>query len=125
MAVLGLDHVNIRTTDVDASARFYVEIFDFEFRKGPEVAGNRANWLFDRSGRPIIHFRMATAEAQSTGSIDHIALTCDDKDVILERLKTRGIQFNVFENPAEPMTQVFVKDPHGVMLELRFPQAST
>ena len=122
MAVLRFDHVNIRTNDVAASARFYVELFDFEFRQGPEVAGNQSNWLFDKSGAPIIHFRQLTSDAQSTGSIDHIAFTCNGLDDILDRLKTRGINCNVFENPVEPVTQVFVKDPHGIMLELRFPR---
>jgi len=37
MPVNGLDHVNIRTTDVVASAQFYVELFDFVFRQGPVV----------------------------------------------------------------------------------------
>ena len=39
MPVTGLNHVNIRTTDVEASARFYVDIFDFQFRQGAEIMG--------------------------------------------------------------------------------------
>jgi catechol 2,3-dioxygenase-like lactoylglutathione lyase family enzyme len=120
MPVNGVDHVNIRTMDVASSARFYVDIFDFEFRKGPLVMGNQANWLFDANGHPIIHFRELPADSTSTGPIDHIALSCHGKTDILARLEARGIKFFVGDGLLPGITQVFLKDPHGVPLELNF-----
>jgi catechol 2,3-dioxygenase-like lactoylglutathione lyase family enzyme len=120
MPVTGINHVNIRTTDVAKSASFYVEVFDFEYRRGPGVVGNQSNWLFDREGNPIIHLRLRAAESNSTGPIDHVALNCQGKAEILSRLEARKIEFNVFENAGSGLTQVFLKDPHGIALELNF-----
>ena len=117
--VSGINHVNIRTTDVAASSRFYVDVLDFEFREGQLVMGRQPNWLYDRSGRPIIHLRIMEAESDSTGPIDHVALDCQGLSSVIERLKARNIEFNV-ASVQSGVTLVFVKDPHGVMLELNF-----
>ncbi|CAN7410638.1 VOC family protein [Phenylobacterium sp. LjRoot219] len=123
MPVTGLNHVNIRTTDVASSAKFYVDLFDFEFRQGPVVMGNQSNWLFDRQGNAIIHFRVLGADSTSTGPIDHVALNCEGKADILSRLEARNIKFAMAENLTPGVTQVFVTDPHGVALELNFTSA--
>jgi catechol 2,3-dioxygenase-like lactoylglutathione lyase family enzyme len=120
MPVTGLNHVNIRTTDVAASAKFYVDIFDFEYRQGPVVMGNQSNWLFDRQGNAIIHLRVLEAPSTSTGPIDHVALTCEGKGEILARLEAHGVKFAVADNIVPGVTQVFLADPHGVPLELNF-----
>lgn len=120
MPVNGLDHINIRTMDVAASARFYVEVFDFVFGHGPVVMGQQGNWLHDSGGRPIIHFRVLESASASTGPLDHVALSCQGKDVILERLRARNVEFAVAEGLLPGITQVFLKDPHGVPLELNF-----
>jgi len=119
MPVSGINHVNIRTTDVAASSRFYVDVLDFEFREGQLVMGRQPKWLYDRSGRPIIHLRIMEAESDSTGPIDHVALDCQGLSSVIERLKARNIEFNV-ASVQSGVTLVFVKDPHGVMLELNF-----
>ena len=120
MPVNGLNHVNIRTMDIAASAQFYVDILDLEYRQGPGVMGNQSNWLYDRQDNPIIHLRLREAESKSTGPIDHVALDCVGKADILGRLEARGIAFNIFENGRPGITQVFLTDPHGVALELNF-----
>jgi catechol 2,3-dioxygenase-like lactoylglutathione lyase family enzyme len=120
MPVIGLNHVNIRTSDVAASAQFYIDIFDFELRRGPTVMGQQPHWLYDDRGAPIIHFRQLDAESESTGAIDHIALSCVGKAAILERLDAKKIKFAVVDNLFPGVTQVFLKDPHGISLELNF-----
>lgn len=119
MPVNGINHVNIRTTDVDASARFYTEVLDFKFRGGPLVMGREPNWLFDKSGHPIIHLRVMAPDSESTGPIDHVALDCEGLPLVVERLKQRDLKFDI-ANLQPGVTIVFVKDPHGVMLELNF-----
>jgi catechol 2,3-dioxygenase-like lactoylglutathione lyase family enzyme len=119
MPVNGINHVNIRTTDVAASSQFYVEVLDFKFREGPPVMGRQPNWLFDKSGRPIIHLRVMAPDSDSTGPIDHVALDCEGLALVIERLKQRGMEFNMADTQPG-VTIVFVKDPHGVMLELNF-----
>ena len=119
MPVSGLDHINIRTLDVAESVRFYVELFDFEYRQGAGMMGQKSNWLFDTSGNPIIHFRVLETDSRSTGPLDHVALRCHGKAETLERLKAKGVEHHV-ANLVPGLTQVFLKDPHGVSLELNF-----
>jgi hypothetical protein len=64
-----------------------------------------------------------TPGGDSTGPIDHIALTCDDMPAMLERLKAEDIRFAARDNPTDGIVQVFVTDPNGVTLELNFPLA--
>ena len=118
MSVHGINHINIRTTDIAASSQFYVDVFDFEFRSMPMGMG-QANWLFDKNGRAIIHLRNMAVDSDSTGPIDHVALDCEEQSAIVERLRARGIEYSVFNIPPD-RTLVLVKDPHGVMLELNF-----
>jgi catechol 2,3-dioxygenase-like lactoylglutathione lyase family enzyme len=119
MSVNGINHVNIRTTDVAASARFYTDVLDFKFREGAPIMGQQPNWLFDKSGHPIIHLRVMAAASDSTGPIDHVALNCEGLSLVLERLKQRDLKFDIASR-GPGLTIVFVKDPHGVMLELNF-----
>lgn len=120
MPVRGIDHVNIRTMDVAASVKFYVEMFGFEYRRGPLVMGHQGHWLCDEAGRAIIHFRMLEAGTQATGPVDHIAFACQGKEDILARLTAGGVAYSVAENLIPGLTQVVLKDPHGVPLELQF-----
>ena len=120
MPVTGLNHVNIRTTDPAASAQFYVDVFDFEYRLGPLVMGHQPHWLYDQQGAPIIHLRTLEADSTSTGPIDHVAISCEGKAEILRRLEARGVKYAMTDNAIPGVTQVFIVDPHGVPLELNF-----
>jgi catechol 2,3-dioxygenase-like lactoylglutathione lyase family enzyme len=118
MAVIGLNHVNIRTTDVTASVKFYVDALGLEYRRGPLVMGNQGHWLYDESGHAIIHFRILAADSKSTGPLDHVALSCRDKSAIVERLQACQVDYSIADNLTPGVTQIFLKDPHGVALEL-------
>lgn len=122
MRVNALDHVNIRTGDVAASARFYAELLGLEPRDPPvALPPDQARWLYDGSNHPIIHlFKFDTAPGD-TGPIHHVALRCSGKEVLLDRLQRLGAEYSLNEVPAIGLTQIFVRDPHGVLLELNFP----
>jgi catechol 2,3-dioxygenase-like lactoylglutathione lyase family enzyme len=120
MPVLGVNHINIRTADIATSAQFYVDVFGFKFLQEPAMMGFQRNWLLDQGGRPIIHFRILESVSDSPGPVDHLALDCQGKTEILERLKARKIHVSVFENVQPGVTRVFAKDPNGLMLELYF-----
>jgi len=120
MRVEALDHVNIRTRDVAASARFYAELLDLEVRNvAMGLPPEQAQWLCDRSGHAVIHLFRFDCEPGPTGPIDHVALRCTGKAELLERLKSRGQDYSIYE-PAVGPTLVFTRDPHGVQLELNF-----
>jgi catechol 2,3-dioxygenase-like lactoylglutathione lyase family enzyme len=124
MRVNALDHVNIRTRDVAASARFYVELLDLEARNGPApMTPEQVQWICDHEGRAILHLVQHHDDKGApgpTGPIDHVALNCTGKKELIERLKQRGAQCDVYEMTAVGRTLVFTRDPHGVLLELNF-----
>lgn len=121
MRVNALDHVNIRTRDVAASARFYADLLSLEPHNGPPpLPPEQVQWLHDASGRPIIHLYRHDCPPGSTGPIHHVALNCSGKEALLERLRARGAEYSLNEVPSIGLTQVFTYDPHGVLLELNF-----
>lgn len=124
MRVRALDHVNIRTRDVAASAQFYSGLLDLEVRTPPgTMTENKALWLCDQEGRAIIHLVQHADDKAApgpTGPIDHVALNCVGKSELIERLQTRGAQCDVYDLTAVGRTLVFTRDPHGILLELNF-----
>ena len=121
MRVNALDHINISTTDIAASARFYAELLDLDPRNGPApLPPEQVMWLYDHSGHPIIHLVKRDIAPGATGPIDHVALNCSGKDELLGRLRKLGIEPAIHEVAALKRTLIFARDPHGVMLELNF-----
>ncbi len=121
MGVSSINHVNIRTLDIPATARFYSDILGLRYDGPQEVDGFARNWLYDPSGTPIIHLRAMAPQGDTTGALDHIALSCDDIDGIVARLDAQGIGFARRDNVSDGIIQMFVKDPNGIQLELNFP----
>jgi catechol 2,3-dioxygenase-like lactoylglutathione lyase family enzyme len=120
MQVNSLDHVNIRTRDLDASAKFYSDVLGLRMGDPPSmVSRDRARWLYDKGDRPIIHLQRYDSEPCPTGSIDHIAMRCTGKADLLERLKSTGAAYDIFEL-SPTWTVINTRDPHGVVLELNF-----
>jgi catechol 2,3-dioxygenase-like lactoylglutathione lyase family enzyme len=121
MQVNALDHVNIRTKDLEGSVRFYAEVLGLRSGNPPSmVTPSQARWLYDKADRPIIHLRLFDSEPGPTGSIDHVALRCEGKTELLDRLKRMGAEFSAYET-SPTSTVILTRDPHGVMLELYFP----
>lgn len=120
MQVNALDHVNISTSDLDASARFYAEILNLDVRAAPGLPLDGFRWLHDSHDRPIVHLRKLDNEGGATGAIHHVAFACSGMAELCARLDARNIGYNVHHLEAAGLHQVFFKDPHGILLELNF-----
>lgn len=119
VSVAALDHVNIRTRDIEASANYYADLLGLRIGDPPAmVSRGQARWLHDEGDRPIIHLRLFDSEPGPTGPIDHVALRCTGKAALLDRLKALDTEYQAFDGPDR--TVIFMRDPHGVMLELNF-----
>lgn len=133
MAMERIEHCAIRTTQLEATRRFYTEILGLEVGDRPQlpIAGY---WLY-AGGEPIIHlievdenYRHDLAGVALEGDhppgyrngLDHIAFRATGLAEILDRLRAADIPFG--ENVLTEMDfhQVFVADPNGVMAELNF-----
>ena len=129
MRVDALDHVNIITSDVDSSARFYAELFGLEARDGPPpLTHENARWMYDDAGRAILHINSLECPRHydrevrpgPTGALHHVALRCSGYEELRARLKSRGLEHRLNEVTAIGLKQIFVLDPNQVLLELNF-----
>lgn len=129
MQVKGLDHVNIIAADLDETAGFYEALLGLRSGRPPNApASFDGRWLFDIANRPIIHVmayreeRHGKAERRNmpTGSIDHVALACQDFDGTLQRCEELNVEHRVNDRRFGNLRQIFVTDPNNVLLELNF-----
>ena len=127
MQVKGLDHVNIIANDLDETVRFYESLLGLKAGDRPEAMGFRGGWLHDASGQAIIHLMTWNAErhaglerGSATGSIDHVALACENFAGMLERCAALGVEHQVNDRKYGDLRQIFVTDPNKVKLELNF-----
>jgi catechol 2,3-dioxygenase-like lactoylglutathione lyase family enzyme len=129
MRIKALDHVNVIAVDLDATARFYAEIFGLERRDAPPpLTPQTAQWMYDDAGRAIIHVNSLDCRRTyerdvapgPTGSIHHVALGCEGYDEMLARLGAAGLTSRTNEVTAIGLRQIFTMDPNGVLFELNF-----
>jgi catechol 2,3-dioxygenase-like lactoylglutathione lyase family enzyme len=131
MAIDGIDHVNIRTTDVGATARFFVDVLDMKIRDTPGIPDrSKAAWLCDTEGRAVVHLitsdvvypweRSGETADPGSGRIHHVALSCSGYDALCARLEKLGVAYNANAVPEAGLRQLFVEEPNGITLELNF-----
>lgn len=121
-----IGHINIRTPLLEETLGFYERLFDL--RRGPALTmadPARNAWLYDRDGRAIVHVNMpgegeAVPEPGARGRMDHVAFDCRDPDEMERRLTAAGVPYLRRETRVAGLTQIVLKDPNGVSLELAF-----
>ena len=117
--ISGLDHINIETTDLDGTIRFYEETLGLQNGPRPPFDFSGA-WMYSGE-RAVVHLVGVEAPtALSTGPINHIALIAKDFDTFKARLAAQGQAYEQRVVPDSDIRQLFVNDPNGVRLELNF-----
>jgi catechol 2,3-dioxygenase-like lactoylglutathione lyase family enzyme len=118
MAVLGLDHINIRTADLAATKAFFTEVLGLTegWRPAFPFAGA---WLYSGE-QDVVHLvEVRERPAASAGSsLDHFAFAIDDYEDARARLDAHGIKYRATASPEGDIRQVFITDLNGVTIEL-------
>jgi catechol 2,3-dioxygenase-like lactoylglutathione lyase family enzyme len=141
MGLAKLGHYSIRTADIEASRRFYVEIMGLRVGFRPPFAF-RGLWLYlgeDESDFGVVHLIAVEPGAQEglsnylgersaeatagTGALDHIAFLATGWPDLKARLAASGQEIVERTVPLLGLHQVFVTDPSGVTIELNYPSA--
>ncbi len=130
MRVNALDHVNIVTDDLPGTAKFYADLLDLTVKNGPAPSRpDQVLWVYDDQDRPIVHvnaigaFQPIKRDARpgpTTGAVHHVAFNCSGHGEVVDRLKTRGLEYAMNDIGSIGLRQIFVTDPNGVLLELNF-----
>lgn len=128
MPVQGLDHVNIIAADLDETTRFYQDVLGLEYAPRPAEMTFAGGWLRDAAGRAIIHLIVydearhgpTPRREMPTGSIDHVALMCEDFAGTVRRCEELGVPHRINDRKYGTLRQIFLTDPNNVTLELNF-----
>jgi catechol 2,3-dioxygenase-like lactoylglutathione lyase family enzyme len=117
MEALGVHHVSINVSDVDAARRFYVELLGFAERSDRPDFGFGGAWL--QVGAQQVHLIQAPPPP-SLGQ--HFALQVADIDAAVSELRGRGVEVSD-PVPVGSGRQAFLVDPSGNQVELQQPAA--
>lgn len=124
MRAVNFNHVSISARDIDASVRFYTELFGMEWIPSPDFR-HRVEWL--RLGDLQLHLFQRETPAPE---FHHVAFTVDDFEAFYVRARELGIVEDtswfrhIYELP-DGSVQFYIRDPAGNLLEIDWPDAST
>ena len=136
MPIGRLDHYSVRTTKVEETRRFYVEVMGLCDGPRPPFKFPGA-WLYsgeqavvhivgidpdDKQGL-LDYLGDKDVETAGTGTLDHVAFTASELDALRGRLARHAVPFRERTVPDLNLHQVFLEDPNGVTIELNFPAA--
>src|SRR5258708_7464910 len=122
LGIGGLDHVNIRTRDLERSQRFYKEVLGLRLGARPAFTFPGA-WLY-AGDRPIVHLVGDPKAPQgSKAAFDHVAFAASGMDAYAKRLEKADVAFETRVVPGAKRYQIFLADPDGVKVELQFDAA--
>jgi catechol 2,3-dioxygenase-like lactoylglutathione lyase family enzyme len=117
VAATRINHVSISATDVEASTRFYEEVFGMERIPTPRFE-SPVQWL--RVGDLQLHLFLDDAPAPRR---HHLGLTIDDFDAAYQAVKGRTSDMWGWELVELPSGQVqlYFRDPADNLIELDWP----
>ena len=135
MLINSLDHCAIRTTKLQETRDFFVDILGLEDGERPDFPFPGA-WLYTDS-TAVIHLigvdpddpsglqryvgdEISTESLQGSGAFDHIAFRANDPSVLIERLKKTNYEYREQQVPNMNLFQIFVEDPNGITIELNY-----
>lgn len=139
MAIQTLAHYSVRTTRLEASRHFYVDVLGFRegFRPPFDFPGL---WLYkgdDEAQYGVVHIigidpdapqglveylgDKSEASLHGSAAIDHLAFLATDLPDMRRRLQQARLAFRERTVPSIGLHQVFVEDPSGVTIELNYP----
>ena len=119
MAMQYLDHVNIRTTNLESMSRFYSEVMGLERGPRPPFSiGGAWHYCGDKAAVHIVEVQKQpqTGEPQ----VEHFAFRAEGMAGFVETLKQHNIDYSVAIVPDVGIQQVNIYDPDGNHIEIQF-----
>jgi len=116
-----LDHVNVRTADLEGLLRFYEDVLGL--RRGPRPPlGFPGAWLY-AGDQAVIHLVGVAEQPQPEGALrlEHFALSAEGLSEFVARLKRLGVQYQQSRQPGTGMVVINLRDPDGNRLHVDFP----
>ena len=109
-------HVHLFASDLDASIRFYQEMFDAEIVFDQVVAGAR-NVLI-RIGNGHINFYDQPPRGTGPNAVHHLGIHTDDLAAVVDRMKGKEFKFRTVVRDFGDLKYIMVEGPDGVLIEI-------
>ncbi len=118
MAIVGLDHVNIRTTELAKTRTFFTDVLGLTVGWRPDFPFG-GTWLY-AGDKDVVHLvEVSRAGAATRGSaLDHFAFAIDDYEGAERKLQEAGMAYEPSAAPNGGIRQLFVTELNGVTIEL-------
>ncbi|WP_112321184.1 VOC family protein [Oceanibium sediminis] len=119
-----LDHLNIRTANLDRMIAWYRDILGFETgpRPGFSIPGA---WLY-ANGQPLVHLVEVPQTPSDPGKdlkLEHGAFRATGYKDFIAKLDAAGERYRIVEVPDFPIVQVNIWDPDGNHLHVDYDTA--
>ena len=129
MPLKRIEHYNIHTTRLDETVAFYDRVLGMKAGDRPRFPFPGA-WIY-LDDTPVLHLvdvsgdrKSARAGSHGTGTLDHIAFEAVDLPAMKAQLTREGVAYQERIVPRTGITQLFVEDPNGLVLELNFAETA-
>jgi catechol 2,3-dioxygenase-like lactoylglutathione lyase family enzyme len=109
-------HAHLFATNLDATLKFYREMFGARILADLNMAGARN--VFVAVGQGRLHFYAQPPKDEGRGAIHHIGIQTDDLEGLVAHMKTKGVQFRKEISDFGFWKYVMVQAPDNVLLEL-------
>jgi len=115
-----LDHVTLRTSDLEGTREFLEGILGLKIGYRPSF-GFPGYWLYN-GDQPIVHLIPGdgSTAARNAEGIDHVAFRLDGYLKFREGLELKGIPYSTMDLPELGERRLFVRTPSGILMELVF-----
>jgi catechol 2,3-dioxygenase-like lactoylglutathione lyase family enzyme len=128
MHLTDIQHIAIKTKDLEATNRFYTEILGTTLADRPNF-DFFGSWL--RMGNTMIHSLAGYAaegrdgrHPRGSAAVDHLAMGAIGFDAVGQKFVDNDLEWRQFAIPSFGLWQLFVKDPSGIIIELNFTAAN-
>ena len=117
-----IEHINISVPMelLKEIKEFYCNVFEIEEGFRPNFS-SKGYWLYFE-GKAIIHLTHSNEyhRNEKQGYFDHFAFQLKGLKLMTDRLNLLGINYTSDYLPEIGMTQLFLKDPSGIGVEVNF-----
>jgi catechol 2,3-dioxygenase-like lactoylglutathione lyase family enzyme len=117
-----LDHVTIRTRDIEATRDFFVNVFGMAPGKRPELIRRIPGcWLYSE-GQPLVHIIGAFGDGadRAAEAIDHVGFRLAGYAAFRAKLERLGIPYNPMDLDDVQERRLFFRAPGGPLIEAVF-----
>ncbi len=116
-----LDHVNVRTANLEGLASFYIDVLGLERGERPPL-GFPGAWMY-AGGQAVIHLVGVTEPPKPEGALrlEHFAFSATGLVEFLARLARLGIEYKPSRQAGTGNVVINLHDPDGNRLHVDFP----